>query len=79
PQQHEYPEFQQYPALYRLLYRGTHSDPARRFQSADELEEQLKGVLRLCAGGVSGVVFESRKFVSATSTSTGRLGRRAET
>lgn len=79
PQQHEYPEFQQYPALYRLLYKGTHSDPARRFQSAEELEEQLKGVLRLCAGGASGVVFESRKFVSATSTSTGRLGRRAET
>jgi serine/threonine-protein kinase PknG len=79
PQQQDYPEFQQYPALYRLLYKGTHSDPARRFQSAEELEEQLKGVLRLCAGSASGVIFESRKFVSATITSTGRLGRRAET
>lgn len=79
PQQHEYPEFQQYPALYRLLYKGTHSDPARRFQSAEELEEQLKGVLRLCSGSTSGVVFESRKFVSAAVTSTGRIGRRAET
>lgn len=79
PQQQEYPEFQQYPALYRFLYKGTHSDPARRFQSVEELEEQLKGVLRLCAGAVSGVVFESRKFISPAITSTGRLGRRAET
>ncbi|HEY0754597.1 MAG TPA: tetratricopeptide repeat protein [Ktedonobacteraceae bacterium] len=79
PQQNEYSEFQQYPALYRLLYKGTHSDPARRFQSAEELEEQLRGVLRLCAGGAAGVAFESRKFVSAAVTSTGRLGRRAET
>ncbi len=79
PQQHEYPEFQQYPALYRLLYKGTHSDPARRFQSAEELEEQLKGVLRLCSGGVAGAIFESRKFISPAVTSTGRMGRRAET
>jgi serine/threonine-protein kinase PknG len=78
PQQ-DYPEFQQYPALYRLLYKGTHSDPARRFQSAEELEEQLKGVLRLCAGATAGITFASRKFVSAMVTSTGRLGRRAET
>ncbi len=79
PQQHEYPVFQQYPALYRLLYKGTHSDPARRFQSAEELEEQLRGVLRFCLSGGSGVIFESRKFVAASVTSTGRLGRRAET
>lgn len=79
PQAEDYPEFQHYPALYRLLYKGTHSDPARRFQSAEELEEQLRGVLRLCAGGGSGVTFESRKFVSSMITSTGRLGRRAET
>jgi serine/threonine-protein kinase PknG len=30
----------------RLLRRATHLDPARRFQSADEMAEQLTGVLR---------------------------------
>jgi len=30
----------------RLLRRATHSDPARRFQSAGEMAEQLTGVLR---------------------------------
>jgi serine/threonine-protein kinase PknG len=30
----------------RLLRRATHSDPARRFQSAGEMSEQLTGVLR---------------------------------
>jgi len=30
----------------RLLRRATHHDPARRFQSADEMAEQLTGVLR---------------------------------
>jgi len=79
PPAEEYPEFQQYPAFYRLLFKGTHSDPARRFQSAEELEEQLRGVLRLCAGTGPGIQFESRKFVSIALTNTGRLGRRGET
>jgi serine/threonine-protein kinase PknG len=80
PLAEDYPEFQQYPALYRLLYKGTHNDPSRRFQSAEELEEQLRGVLRFSANGGSGVQqFESRKFVPASLTSMGRLGRRAET
>jgi len=67
------------PPLYRLLYKGTHDDPARRFHSAEELEEQLKGVLRLCAGGTPGAPIGSRKFISAVLTNTGRLGRRGET
>ncbi|PRC90829.1 serine/threonine-protein kinase [Solimicrobium silvestre] len=33
-------------SLYRFLLRATHSDPDERFQSADEMGEQLFGVLR---------------------------------
>jgi serine/threonine-protein kinase PknG len=33
-------------SLYRFLMRATHSDPDERFQSADEMGEQLFGVLR---------------------------------
>ena len=33
-------------ALYRLLLRATHHDPDQRFQTADEMADQLYGVLR---------------------------------
>ncbi|MFJ3229658.1 tetratricopeptide repeat protein [Streptomyces sp. NPDC086787] len=38
--------FQQYESFYRLLVRATDPDPARRFASAQEMSEQLTGVLR---------------------------------
>ena len=41
--------FGRYPGLYRFLVKGTHPDPARRFQSAAEMAEQLLGVLRQVA------------------------------
>jgi serine/threonine-protein kinase PknG len=78
PPASRYPVFQSNPALYTLLQKGTHNDPARRFQSADELEEQLRGVLRLCEGGLPGVPVDSRHFVSTSLTNTGRVGRRGE-
>ena len=40
------PLLAQYPSYARLLRRATHRDPARRFQSAGEMAEQLTGVLR---------------------------------
>ena len=40
------PLLAQYPSYARLLHRATHRDPARRFQSAGEMAEQLTGVLR---------------------------------
>ena len=40
------PLLDQYPSYARLLRRATHRDPARRFQSAGEMAEQLTGVLR---------------------------------
>ncbi|MFD3735551.1 tetratricopeptide repeat protein [Streptomyces sp. NPDC058632] len=38
--------FRQYESFYRLLVRATDPDPARRFSSAQEMAEQLTGVLR---------------------------------
>ncbi|MFJ9035750.1 tetratricopeptide repeat protein [Streptomyces sp. NPDC102406] len=38
--------FRRYESFYRLLVRATDPDPARRFASAQEMTEQLTGVLR---------------------------------
>ncbi|MDQ1038599.1 serine/threonine-protein kinase PknG [Streptomyces sp. V3I8] len=38
--------FRTYESFYRLLVRATDPDPARRFASAQEMSEQLTGVLR---------------------------------
>ncbi|MFF4038929.1 tetratricopeptide repeat protein [Streptomyces sp. NPDC001816] len=38
--------FHRYESFYRLLVRATDPDPARRFGSAQEMAEQLTGVLR---------------------------------
>ncbi|GAA2428913.1 hypothetical protein GCM10010191_47640 [Actinomadura vinacea] len=46
PPRGEVPLLVRYESYYRLLRRATHMDPARRFQSAEEMAEQLTGVLR---------------------------------
>ncbi len=38
--------FEQYESFYRLLVRATDPDPGRRFASAEEMADQLTGVLR---------------------------------
>ncbi|MEU3604190.1 tetratricopeptide repeat protein [Streptomyces sp. NPDC035033] len=38
--------FRRYESFYRFLVRATDPDPARRFASAEEMAEQLTGVLR---------------------------------
>ncbi|GAA1137251.1 serine/threonine-protein kinase PknG [Kitasatospora gansuensis] len=40
------PLFARYESYYRLLVRATDPDPARRFGSAEEMADQLTGVLR---------------------------------
>ena len=45
PPRESEPLFQRYDSLYRLLLKGTAPDPDDRFQSADEMKEQLYGVL----------------------------------
>jgi serine/threonine-protein kinase PknG len=42
-------------SYYRLLRRATHPDPARRFESAGEMREQLLGVLREVLSAADGV------------------------
>ncbi|WP_432249453.1 tetratricopeptide repeat protein [Streptomyces sanyensis] len=46
PEPEHIPAFRAYESFYRLLVRATDPDPARRFASAQEMAEQLTGVLR---------------------------------
>ncbi|MFI2210940.1 tetratricopeptide repeat protein [Streptomyces sp. NPDC020141] len=46
PDPENVPVFRTYESFYRLLVRATDPDPARRFSSAQEMAEQLTGVLR---------------------------------
>lgn len=55
PAQSEVPLLAQEESYYRLLRRATHPDPARRFQSAGEMSEQLLGVLREVLSAADGV------------------------
>jgi len=45
----EAPVFTEYPALLDFLVKATHPQPERRFQTADEMADQLAGVLRQVA------------------------------
>ena len=79
PSSESYKAFREHPALYRLLAKGTHKNPALRFHSAGELADQLNGVLRQIVGGTPGVSVGSKLFVPGILTTTGKLGLRAET
>ncbi|MBO0706695.1 MAG: serine/threonine protein kinase, partial [Candidatus Dormibacteraeota bacterium] len=46
PDQESVPVLEHYDSLYRFLLAGTAPDPADRFQSAEEMADQLYGVLR---------------------------------
>jgi serine/threonine-protein kinase PknG len=46
PSPAEQPVLARHVSLYRFLLKATAREPARRFQSADEMAEQLAGVLR---------------------------------
>lgn len=78
PSSEHYQAFRDYPALYRLLAKGTHTDPRRRFQHAEELGDQLAGVLRQIVGGTPGEPVGSKLFVAGMLTTTGKLGLRGE-
>ncbi len=78
PSSEYYKAFRDYPALYRLLTKGTHSKPSLRFRSAEELTDQLTGVLRQIVGGSASVPVASRLFVPGILTTTGKLGLRGE-
>jgi serine/threonine-protein kinase PknG len=50
----EQPLLAEFESYYRLLLRATHSDPAQRFGSADEMRDQLEGVFREVAAAEDG-------------------------
>ncbi|HEY7419383.1 MAG TPA: tetratricopeptide repeat protein, partial [Ktedonobacteraceae bacterium] len=78
PSPEAYQAFRDYPVLYRLLAKGTHSNTSQRFRSAEELGDQLAGVLRQIVGGTPDMPVSSKLFVSSILTTTGKLGLRGE-
>jgi serine/threonine-protein kinase PknG len=68
-----FPIFKDNEPLYNLLYRGTHPEPKQRFASAEELYDQLDGVLRILEGGKRGVPVRSKLFASGSLYQTNRL------
>ncbi|MFB6615438.1 tetratricopeptide repeat protein [Streptomyces sp. NPDC085524] len=83
--------FQRYESFYRLLVRATDPDPGRRFASAQEMADQLTGVLRevvaLQTGrprpqlstlfGPETRVPDTRLFADTAETAVSHLGLRA--
>ncbi len=60
PSADDVPLFAQFDSLYRWLQKGTAAKPEDRFQTAEEMREQLFGVLReVTAAGATGVVTRS--------------------
>jgi serine/threonine-protein kinase PknG len=55
----EVPLFAEHDSLHRLLMRATAPRPADRFQSAEELRQQMLGVLREVTAAASGTVTRS--------------------
>lgn len=63
PPQADQPVLARHDSLYRFLMRATHEDPDQRFQSAEEMEGQLFGVLREIVAETTGPKpSESRVF-----------------
>jgi len=64
PPPQEQPIFAQHESLYRWLLKATHQDPDERFQTAEEMGEQLLGVLREIAAETDAPKpFESTLFL----------------
>ncbi|MFJ7259584.1 tetratricopeptide repeat protein [Streptomyces globosus] len=84
--------FRRYESFYRLLVRATDPDPGRRFSSAQEMADQLTGVLREVVALQTGRprpqlstlfgpelrVPDTRLFADAADTEVSRLGARPE-
>ncbi|GAA4692570.1 serine/threonine-protein kinase [Phytohabitans rumicis] len=82
PERADIPLLAQEESYYRLLRRSIHRDPARRFQSASEMSEQLLGVLREVLSAVDGAprAALSRQFTPerrAFGTGAGEVGAAA--
>jgi serine/threonine-protein kinase PknG len=60
PPQRDTPLLQRYDSLYQLLCKGTAPNPDDRFQSAEEMADQLYGVLREIVADETGVPVPAR-------------------
>jgi serine/threonine-protein kinase PknG len=74
PPAEHYKAFRDFPILYRFLQKGTNPVPARRYHSAEEMQDQLGGVLRIIAGGNINIPVTSKLFATGSMASTGKLG-----
>jgi serine/threonine-protein kinase PknG len=68
----EEPVFAQHDELYRWLQRATRAEPGARFQTVDEAQEQLYGVLRAIVARrtAKSTSLESRHFLGETTNDT---------
>ena len=75
PEQDSVPLFARFDSLYRLLLKGTAPNPDDRFQSADEMADQLFGVLREVVAAEEGhpVPAPSKVFTGPLRTGSSRL------
>jgi len=63
PPPDEIPLFQRYDSLYQLLCKGTAPNPDDRFQSAEEMADQLFGVLREVVADETGTPVAARSML----------------
>jgi serine/threonine-protein kinase PknG len=66
PPQRDIPLFERYDSLYRVLCKGTAPNPDDRFQSADEMADQLYGVLREIVADETGAPVPARSTLFTT-------------
>ena len=74
PPSEHYKAFRDYPVLYRFLQKGTSPVAGKRFQSAEQMMDQLNGVLRVVVGGNAEQPVTSKLFATGAMSTTGRLG-----
>lgn len=73
PPAEHYKAFREFPVLYRFLVKGTNVVPSRRFHTAEEMADQLAGVLRIIQGGTANVPVTSKLFASGAMATTDKL------
>ena len=79
PPQDEVPLFARFDSLYRFLLKGSAPNPDDRFQSAEEMSDQLLGVLREVVAAEEGhpVPSVSKLFTGPLRAGSGRVDWRA--
>ncbi len=81
PPQEEHPVLEKHESLYRFLVKATREKPEKRFKQAEEMAEQLEGVLHEVAAVEHGVVksrestiFDGDRLLFNAPEFTGKIG-----